>query len=88
MASQEKMRYLLFHRIRDTTIGSVQNDIPGPDVTDFFARIGISVPLRNRFLMCFDTKWLTRGWHTLRVVAKTDSGGTFEVGQITFRALE
>ena len=74
--------------VDNRSIGSVQNDIPGPDVTDFFARIGISVPLRNRFLMCFDTKWLTRGWHTLRVVAKTDSGGTFEVGQITFRALE
>jgi len=49
------------------SIGSVQNDIAGPDVADFFARIGITVPLRNRFLKRFDTKPLTKagtpcGW--------------------------
>jgi 2-polyprenyl-3-methyl-5-hydroxy-6-metoxy-1,4-benzoquinol methylase/uncharacterized protein YbaR (Trm112 family) len=70
------------------SIGSVQNDMPGSDVADFFARIGIKVPLRNRFLLCFDTKRLTRGWHTLRVVARTPSGAIFEVGQNSFRVVE
>jgi len=65
-------------------VGSTENSIPAQDVKEHFDRIGFAAPLQSRFVFDLDTTGLSNGFHSLSVIAKSESGETFKLGQTSF----